>query len=415
MFLSSSREWLAASVLSQSADAFVGYLQHHRFGSVTVRAYVHSIGHFARWLTEQRVPLSSIDEVLMERFVTEHLPSCKCPAPCQRTEGGLRAAFVHLLRVLRANGCISGPALLAPQAIHDELECFDAHLDSVRGLAPATRASRRMWARQFLLDCFGHGAIRLGRLKPCDIADFMHRQSDGRKPGTARVLGCSLRSYLRFRALHFGDQVEALVAAVPTVAQWRLATLPAHLTAEEVARFLSAFDRDSTSGQRGFAMARCLVDMGLRASEVAAMQLDDLNWREGTLRIAGGKSRRADVLPLPAPTGRAIVQYLREARPQSTRRALFVRHRAPLDTPISAEFVRGAVRRAFQRCGLADRYTGTHVLRHTAAQRMLCAGASLKEVADVLRHRSLDTTTIYTKVDLPRLAAGAAPWPGDRP
>jgi integrase len=147
-----------------------------------------------------------------------------------------------------------------------------------------------------------------------------------------------------------------------------LAVLPVHLTSEEVAQVLGAFDRNRSSGLRGFAMARCLVDVGLRAGEVAALQLDDVNWREGTLSIAGGKSRRADVLPLPAPTGRAIVQYLREARPQSTSHALFVRHRAPLDVPINAEFVRGAVRRAFARCGLADRYSGTHVLRHTAAQ-----------------------------------------------
>jgi integrase len=151
--------------------------------------------------------------------------------------------------------------------------------------------------------------------------------------------------------------------------------------------------------------------MGLRGCEVAAIQLDDINWSEGTLIISHGKSRRSDVLPLAVPTGKAIVQYLRSARPSSTSRDLFVRHHAPYNTPITVEIVRGAIRRAFNRCGL-DRFTGTHVLRHTAAVRMRCAGAGLKEVADVLRHRSLDTTMIYSKVDLPRLAAVAAPWPG---
>ena len=141
-------------------------------------------------------------------------------------------------------------------------------------------------------------------------------------------------------------------------------------------------------------------------------ELSRLNWREGTLTITHGKSRRSDVLPLPVTTGKAIVQYVRCARPPSTSRALFVRHRAPFNTPITVELVRGVIRRAFGRCGLGDHYTGTHVLRHTAAVRMRCAGASLKEVADVLRHRSLDTTMIYSKVDLPRLATVAAPWPG---
>jgi integrase len=271
-----------------------------------------------------------------------------------------------------------------------------------------------MWVGKFLVDRFGSTPVDLDRIKPGDIVGFMVRPTNRYRPGTAQVLGCALRSYLRFRALSCGDRVEALVAAVPRIAQWRLATVPKHLTPDEVGRFLDVFDRHSVSGQRAYAMARCMLDMGLRAGEVAAMQLDDLNWREGTLIIGRGKSRRADVLPLPVPTGKAIMQYLRGARPASANRALFVRHRAPLDAPITAEFVRGAIRRVFARCGLAGRYTGTHVLRHTAAMRMRCAGASLKEIADVLRHRSLDTTTIYSKVDLPMLATVAAPWPGGR-
>lgn len=158
-------------------------------------------------------------------------------------------------------------------------------------------------------------------------------------------------------------------------------------------------------------MAHCMLDMGLRAGEVAAIQLDDLNWRDGTLTIRHGKSRQAEVLPIPAQAGRAIVQYVRGARPPSTTRALFVRHRAPFSLPITRRFVCGAIGRAFGRCGLTH-FKGTHVLRHTAAVRMRYAGASLKEIADVLRHRSLDTTMIYSKVDLPTLATVAAPWPG---
>jgi integrase len=231
------------------------------------------------------------------------------------------------------------------------------------------------------------------------------------RPGTLGVLGCALRSYLRFRAVSCGDRVESLLAAVPSVARWNLDTLPKHLTAEETDTFLRAFDQHSANGRRDYAMARCLLDMGLRAGEVAAIQLDDLNWREGTLTVCHSKSRRADVLPLPVSTGRAIVRYVRDTRPKSSSRALFVRHRAPHGSPITAKLVCLAIRRAFESCGLT-RYMGTHVLRHTAAVRMRCAGASLKEIADILRHRSLDTTMIYSKVDLPKLAAVAAPWPG---
>jgi site-specific recombinase XerD len=157
-------------------------------------------------------------------------------------------------------------------------------------------------------------------------------------------------------------------------------------------------------------MARCMLDMGLRAGEVAP-PLDDVNWQEERSASAG-QVATSGRFALAAPTGKAIVRYLRGARPPSPNRSLFLRHRAPFDAPINAEFVRGHVRRAFAVCGLADRFTGTHVLRHTAAVRMRCNGASLKEIADVLRHRSLDKTAIYVKLDLPQLAALAAPWPG---
>ena len=324
----------------------------------------------------------------------------------------VRPALVHLLHVLREEDRVAEPRRPAPQAIHEELERFDAHLDDTCGLALATRISRRMWVRKFLHERFGSSPIAVERLKPVDIADFMVRPANHYKPGTERALACALRSYLRFRALSSGDHIEPLLAAIPRIAQWRLAALPSHLTPEEVTRFLDAFNRHSAGGKRDYAMARCLLDIGLRASDVAAIRLDDLNWHEGTLVIGRGKSRRADVLPLPVPTGNAIVQYLRRGRPSSTSRALFLRHRAPFNAPITTELVRGAVRRAYARCGLADRYTGTHVLRHTAAVRMRYAGVSLKEIADVLRHRSLDTTTIYSKVDLPTLSAVAAPWPG---
>lgn len=373
---------------------------------------MNSVAHFAYWLTARQLPLNAIDELLVRGFVTEHLPECKCPTPCQRNVTGVRPALGHLLHVLRQEGRIAARRPLVPSAIHDELERFDAHLDGVCGLAPATRVSRRMWVAKFLVDRFGSTPVEIARITPVDIVNFMARPTNGYRPGTLRVLGGALRSYMRFRSLTCGDPIEPLLAAVPTVAQWRLATLPKHLTAAEVDLFLHAFDRQSASGKRGYAMARCLLDMALRAGEVAAIQLEDLNWSEGTLTIRPGKSRRADVLPLPMATGRAIVEYLRRARPQSANRALFLRHQAPFDAPITAEFVRGHIRRALVRCGLGDRFTGTHVLRHTAAMRMRCGGASLKQIADVLRHRSLDTTTIYSKVDLPRLAAVAAPWPG---
>ena len=415
MFTSPWRTWLSASVLKPSVASYVAYLQRHGYSDPIAGAYLRAVGHFAHWLTDEHLTLRRVDELVVHRFVTSHLPACRCPGRCQRTVIVVQAALGHLLDVLRADGRITARRVEMSGAIHDELERFASHLEQVCGLAAKTRASRRWWVGQFLADRFGRGPIAVDRLTPRGIVDFLVRDAARYTPGTAGVRGCALRSYFRFRAARCADRVDALIAAIPSVACWRLATLPSHLTPDETARFLNAFDRRQANGQRGYAMARCLVDLGLRASEVATLQLDDLHWQDGTVRIGAGKSRRADVLPLPVLTGRAIVEYLRHARPPSTSRAVFVRHRAPLDAPITTEIVRYAGRSAFVRCGLGARSTGTHILRRTMATQMRCAGASLKQIADVLPRRSLDTTTIYTKIDRPQLATVAAAWPGGGP
>jgi integrase/recombinase XerD len=358
MVTSPWRTWLSASVLSPSAASYVASLQRHGYSAPIAGAYLHGVGHFAYWLTQEHLTLRRVDESVVRRFLTTHLASCRCPGRCQRTVVLVQAALGHLLHVLRADGRIPARRVGLSPAIHDELDRFTSHLEHVCGLAGKTRAGRRWWVAQFLADRFGHGPIAVDRLTRTDIADYLARDGTRYTPGSAGVRGCALRSYLRFRAARCGDRVEPLIAAIPTVACWRLASLPSHLTPEETARFLNAFDRRHARGQRGYAMARCLVDLGLRASEVAALQLDDLNWHDGTVRIGAGKSRRADLLPLPVLTGRATVAYLRHARPPSPSRAVFVRDRAPRDASITTEIVRYAMRPAFVRCGLGDRYTG---------------------------------------------------------
>jgi integrase/recombinase XerD len=155
--------------------------------------------------------------------------------------------------------------------------------------------------------------------------------------------------------------------------------------------------------------------LALRAGEVAAITLDDIDWRAGTLAIRTGKTRRGTRLPVPAQVAVALADYLRRGRPKTTERAVFVHHRAPRGAGGEASLIRIAVRRAYARAGLDPRLTGTHVLRHTAATRLLRTGASMKEIADVLRHRSLNTSAIYAKVDRTALQAVALAWPEVQP
>jgi integrase len=362
-------------------------------------------------LTRKHLGLGRIDDALVTQFVSVHLRACDCVGRYQHCRVTVQAALGHLLQVLRSKGCIPARAASTTSAVQEELGRFQEHLDRVCGLAPATRGYRLCYVRAFLESRFGHRPIELTRLKPCDIRQFVSQYSEKHQLGAVKVICASLRSYLRFRGLE-GERTDALIAAVPTVAQWRLASLPKTLAHTEIQRLLRAFDYTDPRGQRDYAMARCLVDLGLRVKEVARIQLPDLDWHKGTLQIKGTKGGRVDLLPLPVETGRAIVRYLRNGRPHGSSRALFVRHRAPVDAPISPEIVRWAMRCAYARAALPKPWPGTHALRHTAACRLLGAGASLKQIADILRHRSLNTTTIYAKVDLNRLAQVAPPWPG---
>jgi len=247
------------------------------------------------------------------------------------------------------------------------------------------------------------------RLDPAVVRRFIMDHADSWSAGSLHVIAGAVRGYLRFRTSQ-GDRTEAVLAAVPSIAQWRLAVLPEVPSEAEVEQLLRSFDQPFPSHRRAYAMMRCLVDLGLRSSEVVGLRLDDIDWRAGMVRLAKPKSRRTDVLPLPRETGRTISSYIVSERPQTANRAVFVRHVAPYDQPIGTGVVQRVMREAYRRCGL--RYSRVHILRHSVASRLLSAGTPLKEIADVLRHRSLDTSAIYTKVDTTRLTAVALPWPG---
>lgn len=403
--------WLEQSVISSHIGAYKGYLSQHGYAANTVGFYLHSVAHFSYWLKKKAVVIHRINEALVQQFITVHLPACDCPGRCEHTVDSVRAALGHLLRVLRSSGCIPPRTGSMAGSVQEELDRFDTYLHKVCGRASKTRANRLHYIGKLLPGVFKQGPIDLGRLKPSDIQQFVTRHGEGCTRGSIQVICSCLRTYLRFRAFR-GDRTEALIAAVPRIPNWRLASLPKALTDRELTRFLAAFDRSTCSGQRDYAMARCLADLGLRAGEVAHLQLENIDWRKGTLRLLGAKGGRADVLPLPVETGRAIVQYLRNARPKCTGRSLFIRRLAPRERPMTSEVVRWAMRCAYARSGLSKPWSGTHMLRHSIACRLINAGASLKDIADVLRHKSLDTVSIYTKADLTTLATVALPWPG---
>jgi integrase len=187
------------------------------------------------------------------------------------------------------------------------------------------------------------------------------------------------------------------------------------LTDDQVKAVLASFDRSTATRLRGHAMITCMAELGLRACEVAALRIDDFRWREGKITVPATKTRREDVLPLTAPVARAVLAYLRQGRPKSRTRCVFVHHVAPIGTAAGPSVVRQAVAAACARAGLDRKLSCASVFRHTVATRLLRTGSTIKEVADVLRHRSIDTVAIYAKVDLSTLRSVALPWPGGTP
>jgi integrase/recombinase XerD len=403
---SESRAKLNTVSVSGLVGRYATTLETSGYRPSVVGAYSAAVEHFISWAASDKARLE-MSKATVRRFFSEHLTDCNCQGRVQRGEVTVRAALNRLLAMFSAVGSEVKFAI----HVDAELREFCRYAAEVCGLASATLVSRRQWIGRFLTDQFPKRSIRFSRLRPTHLRDFFTRQCRGYRPGTAQVVACAVRSYLRFRAVQHADAVESLLAAVPSAARWRLAALPDYLEANEVTVLMDAFDRKRPQHQRDYAIVRCLVDLGLRSCEVAALRLDDIDWKTGTLTIRVGKVQRADVLPLPSITGQAIAEYLHKARPVTESRAVFVRHRAPLDVAVDTSVIRSVVRQAATRSGLTDRLRGPHRLRHSAATRMLHGGATLKEIADVLRHKNLDTTAIYAKVDVPRLAAIAQPWP----
>ena len=400
----------AVAAAGFDSDIYREYLARRGYAVGTITQYFSGVAHFADWLYRRHIEPSAIEEDLIGYFLDHHLPRCKCAPHFSRCRSSIRAGLKHLLAMLRAQGHCPLKASLTSVAIERELIEFGRRLADVRGLAPSTCSGHLRRLKGFLVDRFGEGAIMIHKLKPQDVAEFVERYTADQAPGSVKAVGATLRHYFAFCTSR-GVTTKALSAALPQVAQWRMASLPKTLSPIEIERLLNAFDRKTATGKRDYAITRCLLDLGMRRTEVARMLLEDIDWATGTLHIHG-KSKRVDALPLPDITGRAIVDYLRGGRPRTTRREVFVRHRPPLNAPADVDIVRNAVRYAAQRCGLQEQIRGTHVFRHTLAGRLVLAGAPFKQISDLLRHRNLDTTTIYAKIDLNALARVSLPWPG---
>jgi site-specific recombinase XerD len=301
--------------------------------------------------------------------------------------------------------------LLPPPTPHDALLTEYRHfLCSTCGLAERTCVWRLHFVRQFLQRSYGNAPADFSRLRPADFQDYFRRYTDHLAPSSMAALASSLRSFLRFLAVAHGVDA-TLAGAVPMAPQWPQDRLPRTLTQAELQAILASFNTSTATGRRNLAMVRCMSDLGLRIGDVVTLTLDDIDWHQGVLKLPAGKGRRERLLPLPGPLGEAITAYLRQGRPLCADRHLFLRHTVPVGTPLKPNAAAAMFRHAYTRATGRSDSVGPHVLRHTAATRMRKEAHSLKAIADVLGHKSVDTTTIYVKLDVEALRVVALPWP----
>lgn len=403
--------WNVEGPLSDVVEPFMNYILNRQIKVATAKRYLTTLAHFSHWAANlPGFAMQNIDEAMAEQFIRDRL-SEKANGGQRKPGHHDRAPLAHLISLLRQQNIIATPVAKIPDCIINEMVAFNSYMTNIRGLAPSTCVFRVKHIQAFLVCNYKNDQSDLTKISVEDLRSYVMYFAHRWSPVSMAKLRDSLKSYLKYRTFR-GDKTEALIKALPVIASWKNSTVPKSLSEDQVRQFLQAYDRTFPTGRRDYAIARCLLDLGLRGDEVTRLRLDAIDWRAGTLIISGGKGRRAQQMPLPQQTGEAIVAYLCNGRPQSKNPALFVRQIPPFDKPLTVQAIRDTVIRAFVRAGLGDRFCGTHVLRHTMAIRLQRSGASLKEIADLLRHKSFESTKIYARVDLQALQAMALPWPG---
>lgn len=380
-------------------DGFWAELQSQGYAPLSGRNLLLVAAHFSRWLDDHRLELGDLTEERVASFLAH-----------RRRRGYTQflspRALGPLIGYLRGVGVVVRPATVVETAIDRLLREYADYLARERCLSAATIRSLTDSAREFARFRFDAESPGWDQLTASDIADFVRQESRRCTIGYCKLKVTGLRSLLRF--LHVRGHIpRSLADCVPAVAGWRLAWLPRALESDQVERLFHSADQRSTVGLRDAAIVRLLVRLGLRAGEVAALTLDDLDWRAGVI-VVHGKGARQSRLPLPQDVGKQLAAYLQRSRPSALTRKVFLRSRAPYHG-LEPGGVIHVVKRALRCAGITG--GGAHVLRHTAATQMLRKGASLSEIAQVLRHRHVDTTAIYAKVDHAALRTLAQPWP----
>ncbi len=395
---------LEAGPIAPHLDSFAALLVQQRYCRVTGWNKLRLVAALGHWMVQTKLRLKDLSERRVAKFL-----AWRWRRVVYRS--GDKCTLALLLQHLRQLDIIPPPTP-APLTPVDVIErAYGQYLRQERSFMSGTVGQYLTVARRFLWHRFRDGKIKLKELRTKDVSDFVLKDSGIRGRRSAQLMTSVLRSFLNY-LFQEGKTTTNLAMAIPATAGGRLSELPRYLEAAEVEKLLRSCDRRQNAGRRDYAVLVLLARLGLRASEVVHLELDDIDWVAGEL-IVRGKGNRVDRMPLLQEVGKAVADYLQRGRPSGSTRRVFVHCKAPyagFSSPPNA--VSGIVNRALARAGLNPPNHGAHLLRHSLATNLLRNGASLTQIGQVLRHQQTQTTEIYAKVDVKALRALAQPWPG---
>jgi site-specific recombinase XerD len=389
-------------------ERFSEALKECGYSERTARLHIRAAAHLLYWAGVEGVPADTPNETILRQF-DKHLVRCRCPgfghARRDLLIGG-RAFLRHLQEIGVTNASTIDPATQPPAL----LTSFCDWMRAQRGTADVTLYSYGLMIRA-LLTALGEDP---GKFDAQSVRQFVLGQTRDRGWAVAKKCTTALHMFFRFLIAE-GKCDSRLAAAIPVVAHWHLSTLPRYLQPEAVERVIASCNLTSPSGKRDRAILLLLARLGLRAGDILEMRVDDIDWKGAWITVRG-KGRRLTKLPLTQEVGQAVVDYLKEGRPSVETDILFVRSRAPFRAFADHSAISVIVGRAMRLAGVTCPSRGAaHVLRHSVATSMLRHGASLQDIAAVLRHRSIETTQIYARVDISMLKEIAQPWPEVQP
>jgi site-specific recombinase XerD len=392
--------------VKQKLDQLKTFMEKHEYHESTILSYQTYVSRFLRssYFDEKKPDLKDQINAFLKNQIINSPKTFKYNRAAQYTFYEMEKEIPYLTKSVQIKN----------EEIENLLFGFRNHLHYIKHLTISTTTSESNYIRRFLESVQKKypGKLYVSQLDAYDIRQYFVDEINYLKPSSKGRIATAIRNFFRYLKYSRENVNESVFKLPLSPAVWKLSSVPTVLNDIEFNSLLNSFNKNTATGVRDYAITTCFTELGLRCMEVSNLSIDDFNWYEGEVSIKNTKTHTDRKLPISATVGKAIVDYLKFSRPKANNRILFVRFSHAKGEPMGNQQIRGVIRRAYSRAGISKKITGTHILRRTFASRIYGKGNSLKMVADILGHESLDSTVIYTKINKEQLFHAAGVWPG---